>query len=96
MQPQYFSDCIFPEQTAASLGLERHPMPSDPASEREWDTYTSLLHPPALHLENAKWATSIYRGMVPAKNILKRDFTINGAVVSPVFLLALHYLTIGL
>ena len=26
-------------------------------------------------------ASSVYRGMVPAKNLLNRDFAINGAIV---------------
>jgi hypothetical protein len=41
-----------------------------------------MKNPPQLHPDNEKWATSIYRGIVPAKNILHRDFAIAGAVVS--------------
>jgi hypothetical protein len=32
-------------------------------------------------VEGMVWSSSIYRGIVPAKNIHRRDFAINGAVV---------------
>ncbi|KAJ7743865.1 hypothetical protein B0H16DRAFT_1463525 [Mycena metata] len=36
--------------------------------------------------ENAKWSSSIYKGIVPAKNLSQRDFPMNGAVISSYFL----------
>ncbi|KAJ7758105.1 hypothetical protein DFH07DRAFT_772580 [Mycena maculata] len=41
----------------------------------EWANYKTLSNPPPF--ENTKWS-SIYKGIVPPKNILQRDFTING------------------
>jgi len=43
--------------------------------------YTTLEDPPALNPENKLWVTSIYRGLIPAKNIEQRDFAIAGALV---------------
>jgi hypothetical protein len=43
--------------------------------------YTTLANPPPAHPENENWSSSIYKGIVPAKNILREDFAINGAVV---------------
>ncbi|KAI9460710.1 FAD/NAD-P-binding domain-containing protein [Russula earlei] len=68
---------IFDDVTREQIGLGRHP----PDSQRyRWD-YASLAHPPVLP-GGEQWVASIYRGLVPAKNILNRDFAINGAVFS--------------
>lgn len=71
------------EKTMEELGIGRHP----PLKEiYEWTHYKTLSSPPADHPQGDRWASSIYRGLVPAKNITKRDFAINGAVVSRTFL----------
>ena len=65
------------------IGLARHP-PSTAgiqAAKHLWD-YTSLKNPPRAHAQGDQWCSSIYRGIVPAKSILRRDFAINGAIVS--------------
>ncbi|KAK0211814.1 FAD/NAD-P-binding domain-containing protein [Armillaria fumosa] len=67
---------IFDEHTRIELGIQRHA--PDPHVKGEWD-YASLANPPYAHPESEQWASSIYRGIVPAKNILRRDFAINGA-----------------
>lgn len=67
------------EKTIEELGIGRHP-PSQSADE--WGHYKTLYSPPVILPQSAAWASSIYRGLVPAKNITKRDFAINGAVVS--------------
>ncbi len=41
----------------------------------------TLKDPPPAHPDSEQWASSIYRGIVPAKNIERRDFAINGAIV---------------
>lgn len=70
------------EQTAAGLGINEHPPdPSLVKTEDEWNNYVSLSNPPAAHPSSEQWASSIYRGIVPAKNLFNRDFAINGAVV---------------
>lgn len=66
------------ETTMDELGLSRHP--PGRLSFSEWD-YQSLKNPPRAHPDNEQWASSIYRGIVPAKNILRRDFAVNGASV---------------
>ncbi|KAI9571710.1 FAD/NAD-P-binding domain-containing protein [Boletus coccyginus] len=68
---------IFTEKTIEELGIGRH---SPSQSADEWGHYKTLTSPPVIHPQSAAWASSIYRGLVPAKNIMKRDFAINGAV----------------
>lgn len=66
------------------IGLYPPQYVSDETYAHEWD-YSSMKHPPASHPENRRWASHVYRGIVPAKNILQRDFAINGAVASSLF-----------
>lgn len=66
------------EKTAADIGLHRHQSTTQPVDE--W-AYTSLANPPPTDPENTTWSSSLYRGIIPAKNINRRDFAINGAVV---------------
>jgi len=61
------------------LGLGRHPPDPESITKYRWD-YASLANPPVISGETP-WAASIYRGLVPAKNILNRDFAVNGAMV---------------
>lgn len=68
---------IFARDTAKELGIGRHPPLAD-AEEHVWD-YTSFKDPPAPHPRSEEWVSSIYRGIVPARNITRRDFAINGA-----------------
>jgi hypothetical protein len=71
------------ESTMEDIGLSRHP-PSPAgikASKREWN-YTSLKNPPNTHEDSDQWSSSIYRGIVPAKSILRRDIAVNGSIVS--------------
>ncbi|KAJ7707456.1 hypothetical protein B0H17DRAFT_1156131 [Mycena rosella] len=69
------------EDTAAELGLYRH-HPIDQAAADEWKSYTTLANLPASHPDLANWSSSMYKGIVPSKNILRRDFVINGAVLT--------------
>ncbi|KAJ6507903.1 FAD/NAD-P-binding domain-containing protein [Mycena vitilis] len=75
---------IFDEETAAELGLYRHLHgPTTGNQVDEWKHYTTLANPPGPpHPDNENWSSSIYKGIVPAKNILRRDFAINGAVLT--------------
>ncbi|KAF8875014.1 hypothetical protein CPB85DRAFT_1378674 [Mucidula mucida] len=52
--------------------------------------YVTLQNPPPAHTKEEQWASSIYRGIVPAKNLLQRDFAINGAVA---FELIAHWIS---
>ncbi|KAG5639502.1 hypothetical protein H0H81_000647 [Sphagnurus paluster] len=70
---------IFDDETVADLGLARHAPPSSSKTVDEWD-YMSLSDPPPCQLESDHWSSSIYRGLVPAKNLDKRGFAVNGAV----------------
>lgn len=67
--------------TVEQLGLGRHPPDSESIMKMKyyWD-YASLANPPVISGETL-WGASIYRGLVPAKNILNRDFAVNGAMV---------------
>lgn len=71
---------IFDERTAQEIGLIRHE-PFDNSSNGDWP-YLTLTNPPRSHPAVNQPAASIYRGLVPAKNLFQRDFAINGAVFS--------------
>ncbi|KAF7328016.1 hypothetical protein MKEN_00382500 [Mycena kentingensis (nom. inval.)] len=71
---------LFDEGTVASLGLDPHRI--TPSTDDEWASYTTLKDAPAPRRGDETLSTSIYKSIVPAKNILKRDFAINGAVMS--------------
>ncbi|KAJ6508496.1 FAD/NAD-P-binding domain-containing protein [Mycena sanguinolenta] len=46
-----------------------------------WDNYLSLANPPSHCPDSYQWACNLYNGIVPAKNIARRDFAVNGTVV---------------
>ncbi|KLO19083.1 FAD/NAD(P)-binding domain-containing protein [Schizopora paradoxa] len=70
-------DNLFDEETRQSLGLSRQPVASQPET---WD-YVTLANPPVVRsAEEPKAAASIYRGIVPAQNLLRKDFAINGSI----------------
>ena len=66
------------DKVAEEIGINKHAPQSK--FEAKFD-YKTLQNAPALKPENAKWVTTIYRGIIPAKNIEKRDFAIAGATV---------------
>ncbi|PPQ99019.1 hypothetical protein CVT26_014396 [Gymnopilus dilepis] len=74
---------IFDKETAAQVGLGRHEPTIEAKSVPSWN-YKTLAKPPVIHPENEnqKYVTSIYRGLVPARNIGNRDFAIAGAIFS--------------
>ncbi|KAH7906591.1 hypothetical protein BJ138DRAFT_1117428 [Hygrophoropsis aurantiaca] len=57
-----------------------HPPPDKQTSYTR--DYPSLRNPPSTY-PGEQWVSSIYRGLVPAKNISCHDFAINGAVYTP-------------
>ncbi|KAI0034738.1 FAD/NAD-P-binding domain-containing protein [Vararia minispora EC-137] len=62
------------------LGLNRRLQVEDDAEfDHLWNEYTSLANPPRAARE-AHMVASIYRGLVPAANLGRRDFAINGAI----------------
>ena len=67
------------EETAKAAGLDRYKLPPNRGYEDEWP-YTTLECPPKTR--PAQESSSIYRGLVPAKNIMRRDLAVNGAVVT--------------
>jgi dimethylaniline monooxygenase (N-oxide forming) len=82
-------DCLhyFIDKAAEHLDLSRHaPSPLSSVQTKEFDIeYKSLSSQPSctgVSCEASKsWASHIYRGVVPAKNLGRRDFALNGAVV---------------
>ncbi|RDB24143.1 Dimethylaniline monooxygenase [N-oxide-forming] 2 [Hypsizygus marmoreus] len=80
-------DGILDEETRNDLGIGLS-LP-DVNGDSAWENYTSLANPPSLSGEDAnsedRWSTSFYRGVVPAKNIERRDFAINGAAFAAGF-----------
>nr|VWO99039.1 14-alpha sterol demethylase Cyp51A (EC [Ganoderma boninense] len=73
---------MFDAQTLEELGLA--PRPAKEPAVNEWK-YTTLADAPPLHPDAKTWSSGLYRGIVPAKHIGRRDFAVNGAVVSPNF-----------
>ncbi|KAJ7158255.1 FAD/NAD-P-binding domain-containing protein [Mycena crocata] len=72
---------IFDEDTADSVGIKRNaPGSHFPVKSQGDFDYCSLATPPPSRPESVQWSSSIYNGIVPAKNISHRDFAINGAV----------------
>ncbi|KAI8989847.1 FAD/NAD(P)-binding domain-containing protein [Trametes punicea] len=71
---------LFDSQCMEELGLTPHP--AEQQTKHQWN-YTTLSPSPPLHPEAKKWSSSLFRGLVPAKNIARRDFAVNGATVSP-------------
>lgn len=70
---------IFDQATRDDLGLGNHaPMDRAEFQNYEWN-YTTLQNPPPAHPATEQWGSTLYRGLVPAKNILQRDFAVNGA-----------------
>ncbi|KAF8148269.1 hypothetical protein B0H34DRAFT_737616 [Crassisporium funariophilum] len=69
---------IFTPAMAEELGITRHAPQT--VTKAKWDYVSLTQHRPTASRENDKWVTSIYRGLVPAKNIEKRDFAIAGAL----------------
>jgi len=63
---------------AQEVGIDRHM--SGKKVKPTWN-YKTLEDGPVLKAENDGWVTSIYRGIIPAKNIERRDFAIAGATV---------------
>ncbi|KAI0774713.1 FAD/NAD(P)-binding domain-containing protein [Trametes elegans] len=66
---------LFEASTFEELGLG--PRPAETRREDVWN-YTTLADPPPLHPEAQRWESSIYRGLVPAVHIARRDIAING------------------
>ncbi|KAI0711021.1 FAD/NAD-P-binding domain-containing protein [Cerioporus squamosus] len=73
---------MFNDETMEHLGLAPRLVESSELESCQWD-YTTLADAPPLHPNAARWASTLYRGLVPAKLIDNRDFAVNGAVVSP-------------
>ncbi|KAJ3796856.1 FAD/NAD(P)-binding domain-containing protein [Lentinula aff. detonsa] len=75
---------LFDVQTINQVGLGKYPPQyvSLDSYDEEWKKYMSLKNPPPAPATNQLWMSCIYRGIVPARNILKRDLAINGAVFS--------------
>ncbi|KZT54410.1 FAD/NAD(P)-binding domain-containing protein [Calocera cornea HHB12733] len=67
------------ERTMDDIGLARHPPKGTETQNEPWK-YASLKTPPASHDAGEQWASSLYRGIAPVKNLVKRDFAVNGAI----------------
>lgn len=63
------------------LGLDFNVPSVNKEVEHRWDNYLTLKNPPFMNNEQAVAASSIYRGLIPARNLFKRDFAVNGASV---------------
>ncbi|KAI0371491.1 FAD/NAD(P)-binding domain-containing protein [Pilatotrama ljubarskyi] len=71
---------LFSSSTTDELGL--HPREAETNTASQWN-YTTLVNGPPLHPDARRWSSSVYRGLVPAANITRRDFAVNGACISP-------------
>ncbi|ETW75169.1 hypothetical protein HETIRDRAFT_390740 [Heterobasidion irregulare TC 32-1] len=66
---------LFEDELADEVGLTKQ----QPTDFHKWD-YPSLANPPPRLSEAEHATTLIYRGLIPAKSIDRRDFAINGGV----------------
>ncbi|EIW76945.1 FAD/NAD(P)-binding domain-containing protein [Coniophora puteana RWD-64-598 SS2] len=72
---------MFDEETRNSLGIARQTVAI--AETDEWASFRSIASPPVIpqtKTSDALSGSAIYRGIVPARNIERRDFAINGGV----------------
>ena len=65
---------------AEEIGIAKHAPKTKVKTKWNYESLKYDRPPEAPEIGN--WVTSIYRGLVPAKNIEKRDFAIAGASVS--------------
>ncbi|KIY47188.1 FAD/NAD(P)-binding domain-containing protein [Fistulina hepatica ATCC 64428] len=73
---------LFDEETASEIGIGRR-VPYAWDGRDEWNSYRTLDNPPEPRdIGSHHLMSSIYRGLVPARNIERRDFAVNGAVFS--------------
>ncbi|TFK38930.1 hypothetical protein BDQ12DRAFT_735153 [Crucibulum laeve] len=70
------------ETTIAEIGLTNEPLELEAKVNDAWD-YTTLANAPTVDPKSERWSNPMYRGIVPAKNIMKRDLAMNGAVFTP-------------
>ncbi|KXN85055.1 putative flavin-containing monooxygenase 1 [Leucoagaricus sp. SymC.cos] len=68
---------LFSEKTAEEIGINKHLAASK--MTHIWE-YPSLRGAPSSRSGDQTWVVPIYRGIVPAKSILRRDFAIAGAL----------------
>jgi hypothetical protein len=72
---------IFIDDVRDELGMTRGLEDRDEAEFAHMWQYESLKNPPPRRA-GANMVTTIYRGLVPAATISRRDIAINGAIVS--------------
>ncbi|EKM52446.1 uncharacterized protein PHACADRAFT_149103 [Phanerochaete carnosa HHB-10118-sp] len=77
---------IFDKETYEEIGLDVHPPPPEDKEYRKEYAYASLANPSGTGAllrqldPTAENAAAIYRGIIPAKSILNRDFAVNGSI----------------
>ncbi|KAI0051981.1 FAD/NAD-P-binding domain-containing protein [Auriscalpium vulgare] len=71
---------LFDEKTRKELGIERRSPPPHTIRYR-WD-YKSLENGPHTAADAEAPGPAFVRGLVPARNIFRRDFAVNGAVLT--------------
>ncbi|KAL1940036.1 hypothetical protein VTO73DRAFT_9371 [Trametes versicolor] len=74
-------ESLFEKETIEELGLNAQPAEPQASEINRWD-YTTLSDPPPTHPDTRRWSSQVYRGLVPAKNILRRDLAVNGTCLS--------------
>ncbi|TFK19523.1 FAD/NAD(P)-binding domain-containing protein [Coprinopsis marcescibilis] len=82
------------DEMVEELGLASYKSKED--LKDRWN-YATLRDGPVPHPDRDSWTTSIYRGIVPAKNILHKDFALAGALctINPgyTFEVAAHWIS---
>ncbi|TEB27449.1 FAD/NAD(P)-binding domain-containing protein [Coprinellus micaceus] len=72
---------IFTKATVDEVGFGKH-APTLPIKDY-WDCTSTKNGLPEAHPGINDWTTTIYRGIVPAKNLLHRDFALVGSLFTP-------------
>ncbi|KAI0355438.1 FAD/NAD-P-binding domain-containing protein [Trametes cingulata] len=71
---------LFDEKTLVELGMGPQPTTAETMAHH-WN-YTTLSDPPTPHPDTLRWSSGLYRGLVPARNIMRRDLAVNGTGLS--------------
>ncbi|TDL14979.1 FAD/NAD-P-binding domain-containing protein, partial [Rickenella mellea] len=82
-------DAFLDDKEKEDIGIACSVPPPDKPMDNEWSHYLTLRDPPpprgghaGADVKESLSPSSLYRGLVPAKTIFRRDFAVNGASIT--------------